>query len=579
MNHYWWGLPPRNRQISFSRFPIPAWLAVITTMKPLRFLLPLSFLGTASFGFGLFDPVAMAKQKQQQQQPIGASRAPPRLHDSNYYARYVPPQGKTQLSADGAADDAADYNDDGLIKDSSKTTGMMTIGSSNNADDNDPSFSWSRVSMQFGLFRQMAFPYYRESSASRWLLAGLLVLTLANSGVSVLFSYLGKDFWNALSAKNVDEFYTVLYKYIGALAVGAPLVTMYSYQRAQLKVHWREWMTNRTLSLYVNNKVYYKLDDAIDNPDQRMAEDIRSFTGYSLDLLITVLTSIIDLCSFSLILYSIYPQLFVAIVLYAALGTFITTLLGKVLVNLNFRQLRREADLRYSLVRLRDNAESIAFYGGEDLERRNIKDRLAKAVDNKRKMNAAERNLEFFTNAYRYLVQILPIAVVAPQYFAGAIELGVISQSAGAFSHILSDLSIIINQFEALSTFSAGIERLSGFFESVRNVDVHRNETFGLLDQGNKTAAMDDVNDHYYAVNGKDIVAGQIVLQTWNATLPNRPVLSISHLDLVTPDFKRELIRDLSITVETNLLIVGSSGGKMIQNERAVAKQQQNTCF
>lgn len=428
--------------------------------------------------------------------------------------------------------------------------------------------------MQFGLFRQMAFPYYRESSASRWLLVGLLVLTLANSGVSVLFSYLGKDFWNALSAKNVDEFYTVLYKYVGALAVGAPLVTMYSYQRAQLKVHWREWMTNRTLSLYVNNKVYYKLDDAIDNPDQRMAEDIRSFTGYSLDLLITVLTSIIDLCSFSLILYSIYPQLFVAIVLYAALGTFITTLLGKVLVNLNFRQLRREADLRYSLVRLRDNAESIAFYGGEDLERRNIKDRLAKAVDNKRKMNAAERNLEFFTNAYRYLVQILPIAVVAPQYFAGAIELGVISQSAGAFSHILSDLSIIINQFEALSTFSAGIERLSGFFESVRNVDVHRNETFGLLDQSNSTAAMGDATDHYYAANGKDIVAGQIVLQTWNVTLPNRPVLSISHLDLVTPDFKRELIRDLSITVETNLLIVGSSGGKMIKNERAVAKQQ-----
>jgi ABC-type uncharacterized transport system fused permease/ATPase subunit len=431
-----------------------------STMRPLRFLLPLTFLCTGSFGFVLVNPVAMAK---------------PQPTASNYYTRYYNNGGKSQLSA-------ANTDEDGLVKDTQeiKSSNSMSA-SSTSADENDPSFSWSRLAVQLALFRQMALPYYRESSASRWLLAGLLVLTLANSGVSVLFSYLGKDFWNALSAKNVDEFYAVLSKYVGALAVGAPLVTMYSYQRAQLKVHWREWMTNRTLSLYVNNKVYYKLDDSIDNPDQRMAEDIRSFTGYSLDLLITVLTSIIDLCSFSLILYSIYPQLFIAILLYAAAGTFITTLLGKVLVNLNFRQLRREADLRYSLVRLRDNAESIAFYGGEDLERRNIKDRLVKAISNKRKMNAAERNLEFFTNSYRYLVQILPIAVVAPQYFAGAIELGVISQSAGAFSHILSDLSIIINQFEALSTFSAGIERLSGFFEAVRNVDINRNETFGRI--------------------------------------------------------------------------------------------------
>lgn len=506
-------------------------------MRPLNAVVQLwiIFLGTGSLGFSPVHPGAFAKQAMNSKTPFNSNS--PRFNPQHIATTH--PVKPMPLGASK-----------GLNGETNKS-----------GDDNDPSFSLRRVVMQFTLFRQMAFPYYRESSAAKWLLAGLLGLTLANSGVSVLFSYLGKDFWNALSAKDVDDFYTVLTKYVGALAVGAPVATLYKYQREQLKVHWREWMTDRTLSLYVNNQVYYKLDDGIDNPDQRMAEDIKSFTGYSLELLITVLTSIIDLCSFSLILYSIYPQLFIAIILYSAAGTFITTLLGKVLVNLNFRQLRREADLRYSLVRLRDNAESIAFYSGEDLERRVISDRLDKVVDNRRKINAAQRNLEFFTNAYRYLVQILPIAVVAPRYFAGAIELGVISQSVGAFNHILSDLSIIINQFESLSTFSAGIERLNGFFESVRTADIRRNDTVGLLDEGKNDAG--SFAEDYYAA-GKEIVAGQIDLQKWNTTLPNQPALSISHLHVVTPDLKRTLIRDLSITVETNLLIVGSSGGKMV---------------
>ena len=239
-------------------------------------------------------------------------------------------------------------------------------------EDDDESrrrqLNWDTISRQFGLFKDMAYPYYQESKAGRWLLAGLLGLTLCNSGVSVLFSYLGKDFWNALSAKDTVVFYQVLAKYLGALVLGAPIITLYKYQREQLAVHWREWMTARTFSLYTNNRVYYTLDsDAVDNPDQRITEDVKTFTAFSLQLVTTVLTSLIDLVSFSTILWSIYPQLFGAILIYAAVGTVVTAWLGKSLVHLNFKQLQREADLRYSLVRLRDNAESIAFYAGEDL--------------------------------------------------------------------------------------------------------------------------------------------------------------------------------------------------------------------
>ena len=228
---------------------------------------------------------------------------------------------------------------------------------------------WKKIGAQSKLFWNMAYPYYEESKAGRWLFAGMIGLTLLNSSVSVGFSYIGKDFWNALSAKNADEFYKVLTQYLGALCVGAPIVTLYRYQRERLAIHWREWMTERTLQLYEENRVYYAIERGreVDNPDQRICEDVKSFTSFSLTLFLTIISTIIDLVSFSLILYSIYPQLFIAIIAYAAFGTVTTTFLGKDLVRLNYDQLTKEANFRFSLVRWRENAESIAFYAGEDL--------------------------------------------------------------------------------------------------------------------------------------------------------------------------------------------------------------------
>ena len=251
----------------------------------------------------------------------------------------------------------------GSLQDDDANDNNLATTTTTKAEPNDKQGTdWVYIGKQAKLFQEMALPYYQESIAGRWLLAGLLGLTLLNSGVSVAFSYLGKDFWNALSSKDTVEFYAVLQKYLAALLLGAPIITMYRYQREQLAVHWREWMTARTFQLYTTNRVYYNLErnGKIDNPDQRISEDVNTFTSYSLQLVITVLTSLIDLASFSTILWSIYPQLFYAIIIYASLGTLITAFLGKSLVGLNFFQLQREADLRYALVRLRDNAESIA---------------------------------------------------------------------------------------------------------------------------------------------------------------------------------------------------------------------------
>jgi putative ATP-binding cassette transporter len=221
-------------------------------------------------------------------------------------------------------------------------------------------------------------------------------------------------------------------------------------------------------------------------------------------------------------------------------------------------------------VRIRENAESIAFYGGEDVEGKEVASRLARVVENRREINVAQRNLEFFTTCYQYLIQVVPVAVVAPQYFAGTIQLGVISQSVGAFNHILSDLTVIVNQFEQLSSFSAGIERLSSFFVAIRDVDPSRKVADGLLALPKEVADDAGNNEDKRASDGTI----QLKFERPSPTGSGPSILlRTNKLSLVTPDRKRNLIDDLDLTVREgeNLLIVGNSGSGKSSLLRAVA--------
>lgn len=321
---------------------------------------------------------------------------------------------------------------------------------------------------------QLALPYWQENPDARWRLAGVVALTLGTTGVSVLFNFLGRDFFNALAEKDADRFARQLVAYLGGFAVGVPVYVLRSYFQSRLALEWREGMTRSFMARYMRDRSFYQLAAGgggaavvVDNPDQRIASDVRSFTDTCLSLALTLLNAGVDLVSFSGILFGIYPPLFAALLIYAVGGTAISLRVGRPLVALNFAQEAREADLRYSLVRVRENAEAVAFYGGEAAEERSLAKRLRAAVDNYANLLVASRNLDFFTSFYRFLIQLLPAAVVAPLFFAGKIEFGVVNQSQSAFGHVLSDVSLVVYQLEALAGFSAVVDRLGEFGEVV----------------------------------------------------------------------------------------------------------------
>lgn len=221
-------------------------------------------------------------------------------------------------------------------------------------------------------------------------------------------------------------------------------------------------------------------------------------------------------------------------------------------------QEKKEADFRYGLVRIRENAESIAFYGGEENEMQLLLQRFKQAFENLTQLLISSRNLEFFTSGYRYLIQILPAAVVAPMYFSGKIEFGVINQSYSAFNHVLGDFSLIVYQFQAISAFSAVIDRLGEFSDIL-------DQSNSLLIEDSKPKIVFLKIDQVYGTasecNGTDTLE---VCQK---------LLEIEHLTLQTPQYTTTLIEDLSLVVTKgdHLLIMGPSGSGKTSLLRAIA--------
>ena len=253
--------------------------------------------------------------------------------------------------------------------------------------------------------------------------------------------------------------------YVGVFAVATMVSTLHSYIEEYLGLLWREWATKQSIFRYATHRVYYHLKrkGEVGNPDQRIAEDIRVFSNNTLSfLLMTVVNGSLTVIAFSGVLWSISPRLFFVAVLYASAGTFVTFFFGRPLIRLNYDQLDKEADLRASLIHLRENAESIALSRREgQLIKWSLNNLGDLAANFPARIIAVNRNLKFFSTGYNWMIQIIPALIVAPLFLDGQVGFGVITQSAIAFTHLSGAFSLIVTQFQSISSFTAVFARLA----------------------------------------------------------------------------------------------------------------------
>jgi putative ATP-binding cassette transporter len=314
---------------------------------------------------------------------------------------------------------------------------------------------------------------------AKWLFAGLIFFLLAINGLNVLNSYVNRDFMTAIEDRNRAEFIRMALVYIVVFAAFTLVSTIYTYAEQSLGLLWREWATRLTIFGYANHRVYYqiKAKGKIGNPDQRITDDIRTYSTATLSFVLILLNASLTVIAFSGVMWSISPLLFVVSILYAAAGSWLTFKIGRRLVRLNYDQLDKEANLRASLIYLRGNAESVAISRREGHLIQLCLKNLGDLAANFRRIIAVNRNLNFSTTGYNWLIQIIPAVVIAPLFIGGKVKFGVITQSAIAFSQLLGAFSIIVTQFQSISSYTAVLARLAALVEARRSAKAEEKST------------------------------------------------------------------------------------------------------
>jgi putative ATP-binding cassette transporter len=294
------------------------------------------------------------------------------------------------------------------------------------------------------------------------LLGLLLVILFGINGLNVVNSYVGRDFMTAIERRDQPEFVRQTVRYLVVFGALTTATVLLRFLEERIGLLWRRWLTESVLRAYLGNRAYLRLtgDATLGNPDQRIAEDCRTFVTMTLSLLLMALNGTLTVIAFAGVLWSISRTLFLVGLAYAAIGSLLTVLLGRRLVDLNYQQADREADFRATLIHVRENAEPIALLHREHEITHRLLDRLAALVSNMKRIIGVNRNLGFFTTGYNYLIQIIPALIVAPLFMRREADFGVITQSAMAFSHLLGAFSLIVTQFSAISSYASVLARL-----------------------------------------------------------------------------------------------------------------------
>jgi len=328
----------------------------------------------------------------------------------------------------------------------------------------------------------MITPYWRsEEKGKAWLLLAVVIgLTLFSVAISVWLNHWYKDFYNALEKKDTAAFWQQIIYFCGIAAVAILGAVYRLYLTQMLTIRWRAWLTEKHFARWLNNKNYYQLEQGgyTDNPDQRISEDLNSFTLNTLALGLGLLRNVVSLVSFSIILWGVSGSIevfgittpgymFWCALLYAAVGSWLTHLIGRRLIGLSNQQQRFEADLRFSMVRVRENAESIALYNGESNENQRLSARFGKVWHNYWDIMKVSKRLTFFTAGYEQIAVVFAFIVAAPRYFAGKIELGELMQINSAFGNVQGNFSWFITAYSDLASWRASSDRLLSFHEAM----------------------------------------------------------------------------------------------------------------
>jgi len=374
---------------------------------------------------------------------------------------------------------------------------------------------------------KLSAPYWR--SEERWrawgLLAAVVGLTLASVYLLVQFNNWNREFFNALEQKNEADFVALLIYFSFLAAVYIAVVVYETYLQQMLQMRWRIWLTKQYLGDWLGNQVYYRLElesRGTDNPDQRIAEDLRLFTANTLDLTLGLMRETVTVASFALILWNISAALPLSLpgtsitvpgyllwagVLYALVGSVLTHYVGRRLIPLNFDRERLEADFRYGLVRLRENAEGVALYQGESAEQRALLDGVERIRVNWWGVMQYTKRLVTFTVGYSQVAVIFPYFVAGPSYFSGAISLGGLTQIASAFDRLQTSLSWFVNNYDTLARWKASVDRLLTFHRALEDTAAEQARHGGLDVQRDSEPTVRAENLDLVLPNGRVILA------------------------------------------------------------------------
>ena len=331
--------------------------------------------------------------------------------------------------------------------------------------------------------------FSEEKWKARGLLAVVIALNFVAVGMLVLINDWYNEFYNALQAYEYELFWPLVGKFAFLAFVHIAVAVYAIYLRQMLQIKWRTWLTDRYLARWMENRAYYKLEtlaEGTDNPDQRISEDIGQFVELTLTLSVGFLKQLTTLAAFAVVLWNLSGVLTVPVgswefhiygymlwfsLIYSVLGTVGAHRVGRKLIGLNFEKQRFEADFRFSMMRVRENSESVAFYGGETQEVRGFSERFARVIGNFRELMRQTKILNFYINGYAQLAIIVPLVMAAPRYFGGEMALGGLMQTISAFGKVQDALSYFVEAYGSIAEYAAVVRRLSGFTAHMEEVD------------------------------------------------------------------------------------------------------------